>query len=110
MVSEAIEFALGDPTYSPTIREICARFNINRRLLHYCFQEVLGVNPHTYLRSLRLNRASRDLRSPAIDMPGVSDIAAKWGFWHLPRFAAEYHALFGELPSKTRMPALLSTR
>jgi len=32
----------------------------------------------------------------------VGDVAARWGFWHLSRFAADYSRLFGELPSATR--------
>jgi len=32
----------------------------------------------------------------------IGDVAARWGFWHLSRFAADYTRLFGELPSATR--------
>jgi AraC family ethanolamine operon transcriptional activator len=32
----------------------------------------------------------------------VGDVAARWGFWHLSRFAADYRQHFGELPSATR--------
>lgn len=102
IVSEAIDFAMSDLNNSATISEICVRLKISRRLLNYCFQEVLGVNPVAYLRSLRLNGVRRDLRTEARGASTVSDVAARWGFWHLPRFAAEYRALFGELPSKTR--------
>jgi len=31
----------------------------------------------------------------------LSDIAARWGFWHLSHFAADYKSMFGELPSET---------
>jgi AraC-like DNA-binding protein len=31
----------------------------------------------------------------------VSEIALKWGFYHMGRFAIRYKALFGESPSQT---------
>jgi len=31
----------------------------------------------------------------------VTNEAARWGFLHFGRFAQEYRALFGELPSET---------
>lgn len=105
IVSEAIDFAMSDKLHPPTISDICIRLKISRRLLNYCFQEVLGVNPVAYLRSLRLNGVRRDLRTGGQGAGNVSDVAARWGFWHLPRFAAEYRQLFGELPSKTLQAA-----
>ncbi|MNY80087.1 transcriptional regulator EutR [compost metagenome] len=31
----------------------------------------------------------------------VSEVAAKWGFWHMGMFSAYYKELFGERPSET---------
>lgn len=59
----------------------------------------MQISPVTYLRTMRLNRVRSELRQcPAST---VGDVAARWGFWHLSRFAREYRALFGELPSAT---------
>jgi AraC family ethanolamine operon transcriptional activator len=31
----------------------------------------------------------------------VNDVANRWGFWHMGRFASDYRRQFGELPSET---------
>ena len=36
----------------------------------------------------------------------IGDAAAQWGFYHLSHFAAEYQALFAELPSQTTRAAI----
>jgi len=38
------------------------------------------------------------LREHSPSSASVSDVACRWGFWHLSRFAAHYRGLFGELP------------
>lgn len=77
----------------------------SRRTLQYSFQQVLGLKPVKLLRAMRLNGVRRDLRA-ACPRATVQDIAARWGFWHLGHFVADYEGMFGELPSAT----LRSTR
>lgn len=101
VVKEATDFALTHTAEPITVADLCQKFNISRRMLNYCFQEVLDTNPVQYLRSLRLNGARRELRECVGNPQAIRDIAGKWGFWHLSRFAGEYRALFGELPSET---------
>ncbi len=94
-------FALSQGAEPVTVSELCARTRVSRRMLNYCFQDVLNTNPVHYLKAIRLNGVRRELRQvdPA---PGViRDIAGRWGFWHFSRFASEYRLLFGELPSDT---------
>jgi AraC family ethanolamine operon transcriptional activator len=45
--------------------------------------------------------ATRDLLAAQGSDRPVSDIAMKWGFWHLGRFSAYHAALYGEAPSQT---------
>ena len=82
-----------------SVPELCEAIHVSRRTLQYSFQDVLQMSPVTYLRALRLNGVRRDLKR-AGDEP-VADRAARWGFWHQSRFAADYKHLFGELPSET---------
>lgn len=101
VVNAAIDQVLAHASEPPTVEELCARLAISRRMLNYCFQEILGTSPLQYLRNLRLNGVRRELRDAAPRGDAIRDVAGRWGFWHLPRFAAEYRALFGELPSAT---------
>ncbi|WP_265945083.1 helix-turn-helix domain-containing protein [Dechloromonas sp. A34] len=102
VVREATDYALARTTEPITVGDLCAKLNISRRMLNYCFLEVLNTNPVQYLRTLRLNGVRRELREAAGSAQAIRDVACKWGFWHLSRFAAEYRALFGELPSDTQ--------
>jgi len=72
----------------------------SRRKLQYCFQETLGISPVTYLRIIRLNSVHRELLT-LDSTKQVQNIATKWGFLHLSRFANDYKQLFGERPSDT---------
>lgn len=83
-----------------TVPDLCVATGSSRRALQYAFEDVLHVGPVAYLRMMRLNRVRHDLLADGA--ASVGDIAARWGFWHLSRFAADYRALFGELPSATR--------
>lgn len=74
---------------------------MSRRTLQYCFEEVTGLAPTTYLRSLRLNGARRDLRRPLHSERSVAQIAMHWGFSHFGQFSQDYRQLFDELPSET---------
>tara|TARA_R110001583_G_scaffold31978_4_gene109253 strand:- start:241298 stop:242326 length:1029 start_codon:yes stop_codon:yes gene_type:complete len=84
-----------------TIADLCAELRVSRRTLQYSFQDVLNLNPVSFLRALRLNGVRRALKAATAESTSVADVAAKWGFWHLSHFASDYKAMFGELPSET---------
>ena len=52
-------------------------------------------------RAIRLNEVRIRLMSSARDDLAIGDLAARFGFYHLSHFAADYRSLFGELPSET---------
>lgn len=84
-----------------TVADLCIELGVSRRTLQYSFQDVLDLNPVKFLRAMRLNGVRRDLKRADASRETVADIAARWGFWHLSHFAADYRAMFYELPSET---------
>jgi AraC-like DNA-binding protein len=83
-----------------TVEDIAAAAGIGIRALQAAFRAHRGTTPLGYWRDLRLDAARADL---AAGRPGesVTDIALRWGFDHLGRFAAAYRARFGESPRDT---------
>ncbi len=83
------------------ISELCARVNASERMLRTCCIEVLGIGPSVYmrLRRLKLVRAAMLRGDPAITQAG--EIARRFGFREMGRFAAAYRTAFGEPPSAT---------
>jgi AraC family ethanolamine operon transcriptional activator len=86
-----------------TVADLCVELGVSRRTLQYSFQELLGTNPVRFLRAMRLNGVRHDLKAANGSADSVQDIAARWGFWHLGHFVTDYKAMFGELPSETRL-------
>lgn len=97
------EHALAHPEDQLNIGDLCRFYRISRRSLQYAFEELTGMGAVQFLRNVRLNAVRREIRRCASDpAESIAGIAARWGFWHLPRFAEYYRGLFGELPSETR--------
>lgn len=88
---------LADPI---SIADVCAEVRVCPRTLGYSFEQVLGVSPSRYLLATRLNHVRRDL-STAGGHASIQSVAARWGFWHMGRFAQYYRQAFGERPSET---------
>ncbi|MEM5424739.1 helix-turn-helix domain-containing protein [Paraburkholderia ferrariae] len=98
IVAQARDYVLAHRGRPVGVPELCEQLHVSRRTLQYCFQDVLGMAPATYLRALRLNGARRDLCGRAAG--SVQDVAAAWGFWHLSQFATDYRRMFGMRPSE----------
>ena len=81
--------------------EMRAALGVSERTLRRFFQEVFGASPARFLRVRRLHQARRMLRHQAAGHVSVTAACTAFGFYDLGRFASEYRALFGELPSQT---------
>lgn len=101
LVDRVCARVMAQPEDPPTLLALCREVGASPRKLEYCFRDVLGLSPHKYLRAVRLNGVRRELKRRGAVPLRVHDIAARWGFWHMGAFSAEYKQQFGELPSVT---------
>ncbi|WP_028354633.1 helix-turn-helix domain-containing protein [Bordetella petrii] len=82
------------------LSEIARRSGYSLRSLELIFRRGVGMTPGRWFMTARLNGALRDLLTCGEDCT-VSDVAMKWGFRHMSRFAQYYRHAFGELPRDT---------
>jgi len=83
------------------VRDLATEAGISQRHLERVFMETLGISPHQYMRTERMNTVHRALRDADRESTTVTKLAQRWGFTELGRFAGEYRRLFGESPSTT---------
>ena len=81
--------------------ELCAAIGVSGRTLEACCVEVLGMSPGSYARLRRLNLVRAALRRADLTITRVSELARRYGFSELGRFAVTYRTVFGETPSTT---------
>ncbi|WP_326835517.1 AraC family transcriptional regulator [Amycolatopsis rhabdoformis] len=85
-----------------TVADIARAGGLGPRQLQEQFRRRLGTTPTALLRDLRLGHAHRALLgADGPESRTVAEIAYSCGFTHLSRFAQDYRARFGELPSET---------
>jgi AraC-like DNA-binding protein len=74
---------------------------ISTRALQTSFRRFRNTTPMAYLRTVRLELARTELMNAGGQGSSVAAVANAVGLGHLGRFARDYHARFGELPSHT---------
>jgi transcriptional regulator GlxA family with amidase domain len=83
------------------IADLCAAAAVSQRTLRNAFHVVHGTSPYRYLRGFRMREARNALLSPDCAGLTVTQVATRFGFFELGRFAVEYRMTFGESPSET---------
>ncbi len=101
VVDDAIDFITANADKPLTVDDIARHVGIGPRGLQQSFHAARGISPMRYLRNIRLERAHQELLVSEPRAGAVSDIAHRWGFVHLGRFAEQYHQTYGEHPSVT---------
>ncbi|MFF2319287.1 AraC family transcriptional regulator [Arthrobacter sp. NPDC058097] len=96
-IRELVEYIDLHAAEDITTADLVARAGVSARALQAGFRDVVGASPITYLRNVRLDRVHREL---SMGTGSVSDIAARWHFYHPGRFASQYRERFGVLPSE----------
>jgi AraC-like DNA-binding protein len=85
----------------PTVPEICKLVGVSDRTLRSCCAEFLGMSLTRYVLLRRLREVRGALREADPDTVNVAEVARRFGFAELGRFAGTYRATFGETPSTT---------
>ena len=95
------EYILTHAAEAVTIECLAEKAGVGVRTLFSGFQRYRNSTPMEYLREIRLEKVHAELISNQYAIKSVTDVALKWGFNHLGRFAIEYKRRYGEAPSAT---------
>lgn len=98
---KAVDLINASPEIVISVNDLCRITGVSERTLQYAFKEHFGISPKRYLMNVRLNAVRRALRRAVAAEVTITDIAQRFGFWHMSQFAADYRKLFGESPSQT---------
>jgi AraC-like DNA-binding protein len=100
-VKRALDAMHAEPWRPYTATGLAEIAGVGVRLLQESFKQHVGVPPLAYLRRLRLDGVHAELVRSDPWQVTVSEVAFRWGFTHLGRFAIAYRERFGESPSAT---------
>ncbi|MFJ9104354.1 helix-turn-helix transcriptional regulator [Streptomyces sp. NPDC102405] len=85
-----------------TVAQIAEAARLSVRALQYAFRRHLDSTPLAYVRQVRLSHAHDELAAAdPEDGATVTDIAARWGFYHPGRFATLYRHSYDRSPRRT---------
>jgi AraC-like DNA-binding protein len=83
------------------LEDLCRHTGVGIRTVQRCFREYFDLSITDYLKTVRLDRAYREMVTADSGEETVTEIALRNGFTHLGRFSVSYHVRFGEMPSET---------
>jgi AraC-like DNA-binding protein len=100
-VKRTLDAMHAEPWRQFTAADLAAIAGVGVRVLQESFRRHVGMPPLAYLRRLRLDGVHAELSRADPWQVSVSEVAYKWGFTHLGRFAGAYRARYGVPPSQT---------
>lgn len=100
-VKRAVDAIEAHPDHPYTVAALSRIAGVSVRWLQQGFRYHIGLSPMAYLRQVRLARAHDELRGSGPGQVTVTEVAHRWGFMHLSRFAAVYRRRYGVSPSMT---------
>jgi AraC-like DNA-binding protein len=100
-VKRAQDAMHAEPGRAFTAAGLATIAGVGVRVLQESFRRHVGIPPLTYLRRLRLDGVHAELSRGDPRQVSVSEVAYRWGFTHMGRFAGAYRARFGVPPSQT---------
>jgi AraC-like DNA-binding protein len=100
-VKRTLDAMHAEPWRQFTAGDLAAIAGVGVRVLQESFRQHVGVPPLTYLRRLRLDGVHSELSRADPWQVSVSEVAYRWGFTHLGRFAGAYRDRYGVPPSET---------
>ena len=100
-IRRVLEAISDEPERGFTVGEMAAIAGMSVRSLQSGFRRHVGDAPMAYLQQMRLTRVHETLRHSDPAAVTVAEVAHRWGFTHLGRFACAYRKRFGESPSET---------
>jgi len=101
LLRRAIAFIEENAHREIMLSDIAEHVYVTPRTLQYMFRQRLDCTPMDYLRKVRLHRAHHDLLRATRESTTVTQIANRWGFAHIGRFAAYYREIYGRSPHDT---------
>lgn len=99
IVRRVIDFIRSRPHENCKLADLCDAAGVSERSLLYAFKLEIGLTPKAYLKIYRLHGVFHELREQQDG--SITDVATRWGFWHMGQFGVDYKEMFGELPSET---------
>jgi transcriptional regulator GlxA family with amidase domain len=100
-IRRVVEAMRAHPGRPFTVADLAAIAGVSIRSLQESFRRYVGMPPMTYLRHLRLARVHEHLHQADPALHTVTEIAYRYGFTHMSRFAAEYRTRYGIPPRET---------
>ena len=100
-LARAEEFLDANLTRPVSRADLAAVAGVSIRTLSRGFLKRHGTGPMGFLKARRLDAVYRQLLGAETGSTTVHEVAARYGFTHLGRFAMEFKQTFGESPSVT---------
>ncbi len=101
LLRRAIAFIDDNAHRDISVVDIAESIYVTPRALQYMFRKHRDCTPMEYLRRVRLHHAHLELVAADRMRTTVGQVAARWGFGHLGRFAVYYRAQYGQSPHVT---------